>query len=325
MSSAADEVELTNRFRGLFLGREDAYGAVHGESVKKPLRFGHWREHLFGGGSLGIYPLIPAVTHGDHGANGTPCELTCRKELRLNWGCSDIDIENLSMARNLWKVLRALGVVSWVERTKSKGYHVWVFVTEPMEPEPMRNALLVAHEVAGVPPREVNPKQTQLAHLKGGLGNYVNLPYAKTFADEGKRVVLDMAPEAGAMALRLEAFLDEAEGMCNEPERIREAAKLYVPPKQETVDFGPIDDARLGYATAQLNKLGWHIFQHGPIDGLHRSEKLAQLAHLCRESHLQAPDALLVLVDADKRWGKFSEREDCMDQLEKLVVNAYSR
>jgi hypothetical protein len=33
--------------------------------------------------------------------------------------------------------------------------------------------------------------------------------------------------------------------------------------------------------------------------------------------------AYIILVDADKRWGKFHLREDCVEQLVKIIEDTY--
>jgi hypothetical protein len=161
-------------FKRLFRGRTDAWGAVHGESIQRELTDGDWTDHLHGVGSIGIYPLVKAPGG-----------------LRVAWGCTDIDDgyeQSLPLAKNMHQALRLLGLTSWVEVTKSKGFHVWVFVNGWALAEHMRNALLLAHQIAGVTPTEVNPKQTV---AKGaGLGNYVNLCYAHNWSGDSDEILV---------------------------------------------------------------------------------------------------------------------------------------
>ncbi len=45
-------------FRELFRGRTDVWGGVEGVSIKEPVTEEHYRLHLDGKRSLGIYPLL---------------------------------------------------------------------------------------------------------------------------------------------------------------------------------------------------------------------------------------------------------------------------
>lgn len=305
-------MELTDRFADLFQGRTDAWGAVHGESKHEPVTRNLWDDHLYGSGSLGIYPLVPDAGGG---------------EPLVHWGCSDIDrgLEMLVLAKNLHRALAALGLTSWIERSKGKGYHVWVLSADWVPAEYMRRALLVAHQLAGVPPTEVNPKQTSTANLAVGLGNYVNLPYAKRFADMGKRVVLDPATDFG-VPMRLDHFVDAAEGFAlNDVRDIAKAAQLYVPPPPkaavEIAEYdGSIDDV-----VRKLGGLAFTIFSSGPTDrfGYKRFRTAQRLAYLCKESGLTPAEAFAVLMDSDARWGKFAERPDRDLRIKEMVERAY--
>ena len=310
---------LTRQFQYLFRGRDDLWGAIHGEAMRSKVTPELWTAHLYGEGSLGIYPLLKR-------ADGTPI---------VAWGCTDIDNgyeASLPLARNLVRTLKLLGITAWCERTKGKGFHVWVFVEGYVPAQQMRDALLFAHQVAGVAPTEVNPKSNHGG--KQGNGNYVNLPYAKTFADEGRRVVLD--PDSG-MPMPLDEFVLDAWSSLNPPESVAKVAARYVPPPPPPrVEIEGYSDANLEPLVKRLPGLAYRIFQEGPlhereVDGKRkgsrdRSGTLARLAHLCAEAETFTPgETLAVLVDADRRWGKFFDRFDGMEQLELMVGRAFGK
>lgn len=328
MSTLAD-------FQHLFRGRRDVWGKVHGEAVKgEPLTDQHWVDHLYGGGSLGIYPIVPVplVEHP-----GVP-----DGALAVAWGCTDIDMAedpeaSLPLAVNMHRALSAMDVTAWIERTKGKGFHVWVFVHGWVPANTMRECLLAAHQVAGVAPSEVNPKQVSTDHLKVGLGNYVNLPYAHTWAVLGKRVVLSTEPEVPWLEpMGLDHWVRYATATMNEAPEIEAAAKLYVPPPpRRAVDIEQCSDEKLASLVERMPGLPFTIFQQGPFfEGAtrhpDRSQTLAHMAHLLAEAHdhdgvrlFMPGEALALLVDADKRWGKFWDRADGQYQLEKMIVAAY--
>lgn len=302
MGTIALDVPL--QFRMLFGGRQDVWGAVHGECVESHLTDQDWRNHLYLNGSIGIYPL----TH-------------VGLKIGLKWGCTDIDsgYDMIAQAANIWRVLKALGIHSYVERTKGKGYHVWVFASEWMDPEPMRRMFLFAHQIADVPAKEVNPKQTSLEGLKG-YGNYVNLPYARSWVLQGKRVVLDME-----YAARIPWSLDEfmAKVRTNAPTAIEAVAARYVPPPPPKHVFVGVYDGDLVALTSRMSGLTHVIFQAGPMDGSDRSSKLMQLCYLMRDDEFTADEALALLRVADERWGKFAGRPDCEIQLTKMIERAF--
>lgn len=303
---------VDRQFAYLFRGRTDAWGAVEGRSVQEPVTPEHYERHLWQAGqSMGVYPLVK-----------TPAGM------RVAWGCTDIDNADnpeacLPLARNLVRVLGLLGITAWVERTKGKGYHVWVFVDGWCAAENMRNALLFAHQVAGVAPTEVNPKQTSEAKLKVGLGNYVNLPYAHDWRGTDRRTVIF---HNDGQPMGLEAFVSAAMSSLSSPQTIAEAAQRYVPPPPPPrVDIDAYAGGDLQPLVEKLPGLAFTIFNGGPLEGRDRSGTLARLAHLMAEADLFTPgEGLALLMDADARWGKYLERGE-PEQLEQLIGRAWAK
>ena len=319
-----------NEFEDLFDGNRNAVGEVWGEYTKvTPLE---WRErlsgHLKGVASVGVYPLVgleqlSVQSRADwDAARMLQAHHDFQSELWVKWGCTDLDEgyeKSFGDAVDLVYALKKLGIQGHVERTKSKGWHVWVFASEWVPAEVMRRALLAAHQAAGVRPVEVNPKQTTLASLGRGVGNYVNLPYYGNL-DNGTRVMV-AADIVAVKDLSLTEWYRTIER--TEFTTLLQAARLYVePPKR---DVGTIEepDGNLKDVTDKLTGLAYTIYSKGPLEGMDRSDTLARLGHKCRESNLTPGETLAVLRDADRRWGKFADRPDCEQQLQKLVENAY--
>ncbi|MEW6144128.1 MAG: hypothetical protein AB1598_03810 [Thermodesulfobacteriota bacterium] len=161
---------ITDRFERLFTGRRDAWGAVHGECVREPVSQRSYFLHLIGKVSLGVYPLL------DNG--------TCR------FGAIDIDRDDLELVHHIREELWNVGLKpTFIERSKSKGYHIWVFFSEPVEARKIRhvlNSVLLKLKVA----LEVFPKQDYLKERE--IGNYINLPYFGGLRNTPeRRVILD--------------------------------------------------------------------------------------------------------------------------------------
>ena len=297
------------RLAWLFRGRTDAWGHVEGRCVRAPLTAQNWMDHAYADGSVGVYPLDPENV-SDSG------------ELLVYWGATDIDRgdDMLILATNIRAVLRHAGITSWVERSKGKGYHVLVFMQHRVPAVVMRNALLVAHQIAGVPPTEVYPKQTVLTGA--GYGNYLNVPYAKLWADEGRRVVLDDTNNNNVMPLG--EFLNDATANMASDSALRHLAGMYrEPPKVVTQHSSTPWDGTLPDLTRRLSGLGFTIFKSGPLAGADRSGTLMHLLYILQEDGFTADEASALIVDADARWGKFSQRADGKNRLAELLRKVY--
>lgn len=293
----------TDDFVTLFRGRGDCYGSDTGGCVRKPLDRDLFQNHLEGHVGIGVYPAVPA---------STPFCV---------WGCSDIDVEDLPAARLLQRTLASAGVTSWVERSRSKGYHVWVFSSDRVPAEDMRRMLLVAHQVADYPAREVNPKQSDVSTHK--VGNYVRLPYLGGLVETpARRVILDDNDQP----MSLQVFVTQAMRERTSPERIQFLASHYVPPARVTpsVDFSELTDEDLEEALRNTSQLARVIWKQGPLESQDRSTALMRLAHVCFRSGVTPSMCRAIVVDADKRWGKYHLRGDRgLEEINKIVERAY--
>lgn len=214
---------IQRMFANLFAGRTDAYGTEYGgcEWAQSERHVAEYitrvADHLDGVRPLGVYPAYP----------GPESVLLCW------WGCVDLDEgeDSLDDAMNLINLLHQFNIIGWLERSRSKGYHVWVFAEAPVTAETMRNALLAACQMVDAPDREVFPKQTSLA--PGKVGNYVRLPYPGALAKREqplpteRQIVLN---EQDLSPYIVGDFLDAAEATRSTPNELDELAKLYQPP-----------------------------------------------------------------------------------------------
>ncbi len=198
--------EKINLFRTLFNGRADAYGEGDGLCVKQTVTDDVLKLHLTGKRRIGRYPLSPDILNG----TGTW------------WAVVDIDNGNLNAAIELVTELREIDIHAYIEASKSKGFHVWVFFAEPVEAVKAR--ALVGYAVNGSA-FEVFPKQDSLQGID--FGNYVNLPLFKENVEEGKTVFLD--PTAG-----YEPYIDQWEAL-NQVQKV-EPKKL-----EDLIESGEIE------------------------------------------------------------------------------------
>lgn len=184
---------LTDRFERLFTGRTDAWGALHGECIRQQVMQRNYFLHLIGKVSLGIYPLL------DDG--------TCR------FGAIDLDRDDLDLVIKIREELWDIGLKqTFIERSKSKGYHLWVFFSGSVKAKEVRHILNSVLSKLNLN-LEVFPKQD---HLKEGeIGNYINLPYFGGLKNmPERRVILDVR---SLTPIPLEQFLGMAEKSLIEP------------------------------------------------------------------------------------------------------------
>jgi len=302
-----NEYELAvEAFVTLFRGRGDVYGHNEGRAVRAPLDRDRFLKHLSGEEPIGVYPVVPFP-------DGT---------FRTVWGCSDFDTSDAwDHACRLTAAFEAAGVKAWIERSRSKGYHVWVFVDEPVPAADMRRMFLAAHAVADVPAKEVNPKQETLR--VGQLGNYVRLPYPSWQVPELRQRIVYKAAR-GIDVMPFAQFVHKAMDSRVTATRVAELAALYVPPPVVHVPVETEYDATLEEAMELLSPLGKVIWRDGPLPNKDRSGTLAKLGHETVRSGLNPSQTRIILKTADLRWGKYHLRPDCDYEIDKLVVRVHS-
>jgi hypothetical protein len=285
-----------SEFIDLFSGRDDAYGSWEGGCIKQPVRQDLFMSHLLGDIGIGIYPVTP--------------------DNHTRWGCSDIDVPDLDAVRNLQTALAIKQVRTWVERSR-RGYHLWLFATEPVPAATMRRCLLSAHQVCEYPAKEVNPKQESVT---SGYGNYVRLPYFGGWDKQPtERIVLadDETP------LSLAEFVTQAHGQRVTPDRIQAVAQLWKPPVSAPTVTRTGKPMSLGELKYMMSPYTYTILNDGPLEGSDRSSTLVRLAARLRSDGLMAAETLTVLLEADKKWGKYHLRENGDAYLEQIVMKVY--
>ena len=165
-------------------------------------------------------------------------------------------------------------------------------------------------------PKEVNPKQEHMN--PGQVGNYVRLPYyaALTPAPGADRFFLE--PDGAPMSL--ERFLHQVR--LTSTEALADVADLWTPPVVTANFDGPVPDDVQGVLNL-LSGLAYRIWRDGPLEGRDRSNTLAKLAYTLSGDDVSIGNDMAVLRSADLRWGKFFDRPDCDEQLQKFLEKAY--
>lgn len=169
-------IQEVNQFASLFAGRRDVWfsSIPSPRLVKGILTIEHFRQHLRGEIEIGTYPV--------------------RDDSSCRWSCIDIDDGNDDRAFNAALDLHAVwsfyGAAPFIERSRSKGYHVWVFVDRWLSAKTVRSAGLWVNDISEVNSKEVNPKNDAPWLTSKGIINTVRTPYSGA-AKKGRMIVVD--------------------------------------------------------------------------------------------------------------------------------------
>jgi len=169
--------EKVRIFQRLFSGLTNVYGTYNQHTgrvrqVKEPVTEGVIWAHLTGKRSYGVYLL-----NGDKS-----------KALAV-----DFDENELCLPIAFRAGAKRYGMSAYIERSKSKGYHVWIFFDE--RGVPACKARLVARKILvdmGKPETEMFPKQDALANGVS-YGNFINAPLFGSLVPKGRTVFVDPA------------------------------------------------------------------------------------------------------------------------------------
>lgn len=105
---------------------------------------------------------------------------------------ADFDDHDANPPLDFLRRLRHYGIPAYMERSKSKGYHVWVFFKAPGEDSGKARALFLSVlEEIGHPRTEVFPKQNTIDVDAGEVGNFINAPLFGALVPKGRTVFLD--------------------------------------------------------------------------------------------------------------------------------------
>lgn len=161
-------------FRSFFSGLDNVYGTYDvntskARQVKEPVTDQVILDHLTGRHPFGVYLLI-----GN----------------KIRALAVDFDQEDLSLPVNFIVAACDQGLPAYIERSKSKGFHVWMFFEKAVI---ARNARLVVQKILsdmGLPNTEIFPKQDSLGQ-NVSYGNFINAPLFGKLAVKDRTVFLE--------------------------------------------------------------------------------------------------------------------------------------
>src|ERR1700733_5295996 len=159
-------------FRALFVAREDAHAVLRGNqpvAVREPLSDKVLAAHFAGECRAGTYLI--------------------KLDGKTPFLALDVDVQKKKLVKRILKRLRKRKVKAYVERSKSKGFHIWIFFDKPLraiKPRQYAKLLLRGLDASKI---EVFPKQDEVR--EGGLGNCIWLPLFGRDVSEDRTVFLD--------------------------------------------------------------------------------------------------------------------------------------
>lgn len=162
-------MSYADKFMSLFSGLKRAYGTYVVKEKKGDKQVGDaltklepvtellWQKHLSGEKSLGIVPISE--------------ESTC------SFGAVDVDSYVDFNIVELSNKIDKLGLPLAVCRSKSGGAHCYLFASEPVPAQLMRDRLQDMASILGYGQSELFPKQSVINSERGDVGNWINMPY----------------------------------------------------------------------------------------------------------------------------------------------------
>jgi len=170
--STAEKIRI---FKGLFMGLRGVYGTYDTKTgrvrqVKDAVTDDVILTHLTGKQSYGVYLLV-----GD----------------RTGALAVDFDQNELCLPISFVAGARRYDISAYIERSKSKGYHVWIFFEKGGVLA--RKARLVANKILadmGKPETEVFPKQDALTDGVS-YGNFIHAPLFGALVRKGRTVFVE--------------------------------------------------------------------------------------------------------------------------------------
>ena len=166
-STNEKENNMIKTFMQLFSGRTDVYG-INQLCLKEPPTKDIYKGHLTGAKRIGIYPIYDKI--------------------KTNWFACDIDEENFNKALSIKTRAAEMNLLMHIERSKSKGYHVWIFFSSPTEAVKPRLVFESILEELNIN-CEIFPKQDEV--FENQYGNFIFLPLFGGDVKNGKTIFVD--------------------------------------------------------------------------------------------------------------------------------------
>ena len=280
-----------DRFIELFKGREDCMG-LQSFCLKEPLTKEIYQSHIDGHKRIGVYPIFD------------------NKFVR--WIACDIDDNDFNKIRNISVQARHYGLTGYIERSKSKGFHFWLFFNKPTEAVKLRLVIEMILSDCEIK-CEIFPKQDEVTNE--GFGNFINLPFfggdigsEKTiFVDEENKPTIKNVDGLNDVKVNDIALIDE----------IIEVNGL----KREYIQ-GPLDSEQPSFRpiTAKTPPCIDAIKENGVKAG-QRNEAAFRLSIYYRQRNMPQDDVFSLLM----MWNKKNTKPLTPIELKTIMLSVYTK
>ena len=162
-------------FKSVFQGLNNVYGTYRLDTgkyrqVKENITDNTIYLHLKGEQPYGFYPLTGKITRV---------------------GVADFDEPDPEKALGFYHLASDWGLPTYIEKSKSKGHHVWMFFSEQgISAKKVRIVIRWLLEEANASSTEIFPKQDEI-QTKTNYGNFINAPLFGKLVLDGKTVFLN--------------------------------------------------------------------------------------------------------------------------------------
>jgi len=217
-------------FRDFFTGHPDVYGTYdpvtgRAKQVKAPVTEAIFLAHLTGRQPYGVYLL-----YND----------------RIRSIAVDMDTDDRLIPMDFVSLASHYGFEAYIERSKSKGYHVWLFFTQAgVLAAKARTVIKHLLEEMERPDIEVFPKQDRLSQTVQ-YGNFINAPLFGQLVPKGRTVFID--PTSFKPYPDQWDFLDSVKRYTeSDLDEIIELNELCLPSQPDTSVLTPIEPNNNAY------------------------------------------------------------------------------
>jgi len=265
-------------FKDLFVGRTDAYG--YGNlCIKQQLTDEVYHDHILGNDRIGVYPNIEGS--------------------KVKWCAVDIDEDSFEKVLNVYNDLKSLGLYPYIERSKSKGFHIWIFFNEWVVAVKVRliaEMILKKFEYKF----EVFPKQDEVE--VGRFGNFIFLPFFGGSVIEDRTVFIDT--ENKIRIAKMEELhkikltpIKQLDKIISDNNLVRESFAVSKAPTDKDTHFFTelpcVENMKKGAIAGHRNEVSFRLAIHMKETGLHQDEAVVLMADWNSKNQPPLPESEL--------------------------------
>ena len=290
MSDTLTTEDKLGLFRSRFSGRTDVFGTYaprtsNAYQVKAPVTRQVLLAHLRGKRPYGVYLLTDETT----------------RAVAL-----DFDDGDQAAPQACIEAAAAIGIPAYVERSKSKGHHVWVFFPESgaLAAQARRLASHLLSEI-GLPGTEIFPKHDFLGN---GVtyGNFINAPLFGQLVPRGRTVFVDPAKSFAPFPDQWE-FLQGVQTVSVELlERLVQSLSSDNSEHEPSCQNGRLPNAANGQHAARITRIGLPICAQRMLNqGVTDNQRVACFRLAIHFNRLGVP--FDITIAALRQWARKNE------------------